>query len=133
MKRRAQQIEKVILENISDYNFSVEILAEKLNISTSHLRETVNRFFFMSPHKLIESVKLQKAILMFCKGASIELVKREIGYINSRTFRRVFKKRLHCTPNGFQKIVLNKSKCSDSLIEPLLSKLWEIKTTSKLT
>jgi len=124
MKKKAQQIEKVISQNISNYNFSVEALAEELNISTSHLREITYRFFLMSPKKLVESIKLEKAILMFNSGASIELVKRKLGYLNSRTFRRIFKKRLDLTPNGCQEI-LNKNKFSSSILESLLFKLWE--------
>ena len=125
MKTKVHQIEQFILENISNYNFSVEMLAQQLHMSTSHLRETSYCYFFMSPQKLIESFRLQKAILLFKKGLSIECVKIEIGYLHSRTFRRVFKKRLHITPSAC-KDILNRTRHKDRTIKQLLAKLWSI-------
>lgn len=124
MKKNAQRIEKIILQNISNYNFSVEMLAGELNISTSHLYDTVNYFFSLSPHKLIESIKIQKALFMFNEGCSIKSVQKKLGYTNPRTIRRIFNKRLGLSPKDCRDKILNNNGHNCSVLKILLIRLW---------
>jgi len=125
MKHIIPYIKDVIIQNISNSDFSVAMLTEIVNISPSHLRDIINRHFFMSPLSLIESFRLEKAIYLLSENKPIEFVKRETGYIHSRTFRRVFKKRLRQTPKACRDLFLKKADKTPVLIE-LHQKLWEL-------
>ena len=123
MKRIVPFIKNVIIQNISNPDFSVIMLAEILKISPSHLRDIINRHFLMSPLSLIESFRLEKAIYLLSENKSVEFVKRATGYIHSRTFRRVFKKRLQQTPKACRDLFLKKEEKKPTL-NALHQKLW---------
>lgn len=123
MKKKSDHIQEIIIENISNLNFSVSLLAEQLQISTSHLREIVNEQFAMSPLQLIESIRLEKALRLLADGSSIDSARRQTGYTNSRTFRRTFKKRLYITPSACQQR-LTAHKEQSQYIRHLKEILW---------
>ena len=124
MQKKIDHIEEIIFRNISNYNFSVSLLAEQLQISTSHLREMVNEQFAMSPLRLIESIRLEKALQLLADGSSIDSARRQTGYTNPRTFRRTFKKRLSVTPSSCKQKLTTNPKQSKYLLK-LTEKLWK--------
>jgi len=124
-KISALKIQMVISKNIADHNFGVEMLAHELNISISYLREIVNDYFRMNPQRLIESIKMEKASQLLYQGLAIDVVRQKTGYTNSRTFRRVFKKKTHIPPSTFQKIVCNAKGKPVSLL-PFIKQIWKV-------
>lgn len=98
-----EKIERIIKENISEYNFCVKKLSEILNISTSYLRETSHLLFNKSPKKLIESIKIQKAEELISSGKPITTVCKHTGFLYTKTFRRVFKRHIGMTPALYKK------------------------------
>jgi AraC-like DNA-binding protein len=125
MKYDTQDIKNIIIKNMNNYNFSVAMLAEILDISPSHLRDIINQHFFMSPSRLIESLRLEKAVCLLQEGASLDSVRRKTGYIYARTLRRVFKKRLHKTPQECQEILL-KTKAKLSALKTFQKEIWNV-------
>ena len=124
-KISALKIQTVISKNIADHNFGVEMLAHELNISISYLREIVNDYFRMNPQRLIEVIKMEKAIHLLYDGMPIDIVRNKTGYTNSRTFRRVFKKKTHIPPSAFQKIVCNAKGKPVSLLS-FIKQIWKV-------
>ena len=98
----AIDIEKKIRERYNDANFTVEKLAEELHISESYLREIIYINFFMSPQRLIETIRIQKALECLLKDEKVYITAGKIGYSNIRSFRRAFSKRLGLTPCSFR-------------------------------
>ena len=126
MKNKAITIERVILQNISNPNFGVSMLAEIVNTSPSYLREVVYHFFSMSPQKLIESIKLQRALFMISDGASLHIIKKKLGFTNSRTLRRIFNKRLNASPKIYRDLLNNANVQKGTFLKNSLFKIWEI-------
>lgn len=62
--------------------------------------------FEKSPQWLIETVRIGEALKELSKqdGRLYEVCKR-VGYMNHKTFRRAFKKRLGITPSEFREMV----------------------------
>ena len=98
-----------IRQRYADRLFCVASLAAELNVSESYLREMVNLHFKCSPQCLIETVRLENAVMLLCNDhLKIYSVCSEVGYANVKTFRTAFKKRTGMTPLEW-KFVLTKS------------------------
>ena len=95
-------IDRVVEENLHDWTFSVERLADLLQISPSYLREHTQRYFGMTPHQLIESRRLQLAVLLLPQHERLYEVSKLIGYNCVRSFRRAFTMRYGMTPSAYR-------------------------------
>jgi len=97
----SSQIERVIQQHLHDWRFSVDQLAECLNICPSHLRELVRKYYNLTPHNLIQKRRLELAVALLCTEKCIKTVSRTVGYINPRTFRNVFRRGFNMTPTEY--------------------------------
>lgn len=121
----ADAVLQIILKNYSNPQFDVNCLAEKTGKSHSFLREVVHTHYGMGVHELIETIRLERAILLL--GADCGLVdwaRVKSGYAYSKTFRVAFKKRLRLTPLEC-KNMLSHPENRQSQISRLLQTLWE--------
>jgi AraC-like DNA-binding protein len=83
----------------------------------------------MGLHELIETIRLERAILLLGADCGpIDCARAKSGYAYSKTFRVAFKKRLHLTPREC-KDMLSRAENRQSQIERLLQILW--KNTAK--
>jgi AraC-like DNA-binding protein len=126
---RIQEISnrEFILKNINlnclDPNFNVFKLSDNLRYNRSSLSEISIKLFGLSTHKLIENIRLQRALEFFMYDNPVAQVAYHSGYDNSRTFRIAFKKRLNMTPSSFIKMISYK---------PLAQKINIVQTCVKL-
>ncbi len=82
------QIERAIQLNLHDWQFSVDQIAECLNIiCPSHLREIVHKRYHLSPHNLIKKRRMERAVRLLVTEKCIKKVSHAVGYINPRSFR----------------------------------------------
>lgn len=94
------EIENCIKDNMKDSQFCIRMLLDKFNISRSHFWELISKHYHMSPFKLIETIKLEKAIQLIAENNdSLLHISEEAGYKNIKPFRNAFKKRLKMTPS----------------------------------
>ena len=113
-----------IRRRYADRLFCVASLAAELKVSESHLREMVNRHFKCSPHCLIETIRLENAVVLIGDNLSkVYSVCSEVGYANVKTFRIAFKKRTGMTPQEC-KIALIKSRNIQADIDRIIRNLW---------
>ena len=67
-------------------------MSESLGISNTSLNEYFNFKFGMSGQRIVETLRLESALFLLEKNHSLYYICKKIGYLNTRTFRRVFKK-----------------------------------------
>jgi len=101
--RIADQIERIIQENLHNVSFGVEMLADLLHISPSFLRELTHEHFAFSPHRLIEKRRIDRAILLWPQYPYLHQLARAVGFQSVRTFRRAFRIHMGMTPSEYQK------------------------------
>ncbi len=131
LKRTKKYLEKPIkleLENIKELdifqqNFSIRVMSESLGISITSLNEYLNFKFGMSSQKIVETLRLESALFFLEKNHSLYFICKKIGYSNTRTFRRVFKKRLMITPSEYRALFKGR-KCNITIREKYINSLW---------
>lgn len=101
--RIADQIEWFIQENLHNISFGVEMLADLLHISPSFLRENTQANFGVSPHRLIERRRIQRALILWPQYRYLHELARAVGFQSVRTFRRAFRIHVGMTPSEYQK------------------------------
>ena len=98
-----KEIESHIKNRYADKSFDVNCLSRELKLSDSYLREIINLNYNCSPHWLIETIRMEKAIQLLCDNQlTIYTVCSKVGYANLKTFRTAFKKRNGLTPDEFR-------------------------------
>ena len=96
------ELNKVILENISNPDFGVEQLAKALYLSLSSLSRKINAITGESPSEYLRSRRLLKAAeLMRENYGSITEIAFEVGFKNLSHFSRSFKEKFHQLPSVY--------------------------------
>jgi AraC-like DNA-binding protein len=82
---------------------SVESLAESVNMSRSGFAKHFQDAFFMSPMKLVNEVRLQRAAKMLGSGAlPVEQVAQRCGFSSRSHFSKAFKQHTGLSPAEFR-------------------------------
>ncbi len=93
---------EIIENNISNENFNIEFLADKLAMSHSSLYKKVKAMTGMSLIEFINDYKIYKAVQMFKRGeTNIDSVSTSCGFKDIKNFREMFKKKMNMTPKQF--------------------------------
>lgn len=125
MTERGHELLRTIEEHCIDLNFNVDGLAEKVGESTRYMREQGYRYYGMSLHRLIETVRLHRAVIMLSSGENIiSLIPQKVGYRYCKTFRQAFKKRFNCTPQKCREKFLQ-AKDKSAEMKYWLKALWK--------
>jgi DNA-binding response OmpR family regulator/two-component sensor histidine kinase len=98
---------KIVHQNMTNYNFSVELLAKKIGLSRSNLFRKVKGLTGLSPNEFITQIKMNHAaeLLKNNKGMRISNVAFESGFNDSRYFSTIFKKFFGKSPKDYSKQV----------------------------
>ena len=95
---------KIITDNISDENFSVESMADVFCMSRSSLLRKIKTLFNLSPIELIRLIRLKKAAELIQEGKyRIGDVCYMVGINSSSYFSKLFFRQFGVTPKGFEK------------------------------
>lgn len=93
---------KIIESNYGDEQFSVEMLAENLNMSVTQLNRKLNALIDQPPGQLIRSFRLQKAAdLLEEKAGSVSEICYKVGFSDNAYFSRAFKKQFGVSPSEY--------------------------------
>lgn len=99
LKKTLTQIES----NFHDENFSVEVLADKINMSVSQLNRKLNALIDQPAGQLIRSLRLQRAADLLNKNAaSVSEICYHLGFSDLSYFSRAFKKQFGRTPTEYR-------------------------------
>jgi AraC-like DNA-binding protein len=96
------KVTKAILENISDPDFSLESLLEKVGISRSHFFRKINSLTGQNPSNFIRTVRLKYATgLLIQNQYSIKEISYMSGFNSSAYFSKTFRELFGKTPQQY--------------------------------
>jgi len=99
-------LQKTILKienHFGDFQFSVEQLAEHLNMSISQLNRKLNALIGQPGGQLMRSLRLQRAAdLLKQNSESISVICYNLGFNDHAYFSRAFKKQFGCSPSEYK-------------------------------
>ncbi|MEM7371383.1 MAG: tetratricopeptide repeat protein [Bacteroidota bacterium] len=103
-----QSFLKKVLEsiesNLSDEQFSVEVLGKQVGLSVNHLNRKLSALIDQTAGKLIRSMRLQRAAdLIKQEAASISEIAYDTGFSSPAHFTRSFKQQFGMSPTAYQK------------------------------
>jgi len=93
----------IVEQNMTNYNLSVDLLAEKIGLSKSSLFRKVKGLTGLSPNEFVTQIKMNRAaeLLKNNKGMRISDVAHESGYNDARYFSTTFKKFFGKSPKDY--------------------------------
>jgi|GEM_PF-3372371 len=106
-KNLINDIKNYIAENFSNSDMSLQLIADKFNLSYNYLssffKEQTGENFVNFLHK----VRVEEACRLLKKNMTINNIAKSVGYTNVNTFIRVFKNIYNITPNEYKKHYVN--------------------------
>ena len=95
---------KVVEQNFEDPQFSVENLADEVNMSTSQLNRKLNALVAQPAGRFISSLRLQRsADLLKQNAGTVAEICYKVGFNDQGYFGRVFKKQFGVSPSAYRK------------------------------
>ncbi len=95
---------KVIEQNFEDPQFSIEKLADAVNMSISQLNRKLNALVAQSAGQLIRSLRLQRSADLLAQNAdTVAGICYKVGFNDQGYFGRVFKKQFGVSPSDYKK------------------------------
>ncbi|MEI6142522.1 MAG: helix-turn-helix transcriptional regulator, partial [Mariniphaga sp.] len=99
LKKCISTIEK----NLQNEDFSVETLAEILNMSNSSLYRKLKSLTNLSSAEFIRFIRIKRsAQLLQDKSKTVSEIAYEVGFNDMKHFRQVFHKQFNCSPTEFR-------------------------------
>ena len=94
---------ELIIKNISDPDFGIDQLVEKINLSRSVLHRKIVSLIGEAPGELIRRTRINRAAeLIETKFGNLSEIALEVGFNNPAYFSEVFKKQFGVTPSQYQ-------------------------------
>jgi AraC-like DNA-binding protein len=111
--------QNIVEENISDYTFSVETMANEMNLSRIQLLRKIKALTGLSSSDFIRDVRLKRAAEMISnKVDTITQIGYAVGFNDQSYFAKCFKKRFGVAPSEYAQQATNKESGS---LEPMAS------------
>ena len=93
---------EIIDDNITNPDFNVDFLAQKLAMSHSALYKKLKQMTGMSLIEFVNDYKIFKAVKCFKEGqTNVESVAEQCGFGDVKNFRTLFKRKMQVTPKQF--------------------------------
>lgn len=90
-------------QNYSSIDLSVDIIADKFNISSAHLSRTFKKFTGVNLSDYIHTVRIEKVKnLLENSNYSVKEIAEMTGYLDSKALIRVFKNYVGTTPSKYR-------------------------------
>lgn len=98
-----QALLKIIEKNLKNPALDQELLASEMALSVSTFYRRVKKITTLPPGLFIRSVKLKKAAELLEKSQlTVSEIIEELGYLDSKNFRTIFKKEFGVTPSEYR-------------------------------
>lgn len=93
---------RIVEENISDPDFSVEMLSHELGLSRAHLYKKMVSLTGLTPVEFIRKIRIQRAAQFLKKSElTIAEVAYKVGFNNRKYFSKYFKQEYNMLPSSF--------------------------------
>ena len=95
------KVRAAVEAQLSDENFSVDTLAESLNMSRSNFYRKIKALAGMPPNDYLKTIRLNKAAELLKNGVRITDVCEQIGFSSSSYFAKCFKIQFGVLPKDY--------------------------------
>lgn len=96
-------VTEIIEENLSDPDFNVNALGEKIGMNQKSLYRKITRMTGMTTVEYIRTIRLKKAAMLLSDGkSSVPEVMYKVGFSNQSYFSRCFSKYFGVTPQQYR-------------------------------
>ena len=95
------KVRAAVEAQLSDENFSVDTLAESLNMSRSNFYRKIKALAGMPPNDYLKTIRLNKAAELLKSGVRITEVCEKIGFSSSSYFAKCFKIQFGVLPKDY--------------------------------
>lgn len=97
-----ENLNEIIIENISNTNLDVEMLADKMNMSRPTLYRKIKAISDLTPNDLIKICRLKKAAeLILQNNLSLNEISELVGFSSQSYFSRSFLKQFGINPSEY--------------------------------
>lgn len=97
-----EHLNEIILHNISDPDFDVEMIAGRMNMSRPTLYRKIKAISDVSPNDLIRISRLKKAAeLILQNKLSLSEISERVGFSSQSYFSRSFSKQFEISPSEY--------------------------------
>ena len=94
------KIQGVIAEQLADENFSIDTLAEQMNMSRSNFYRKIKALSGMSPNDYLKTLRMNRAAELIVSGTRISEVAAQVGFTLLLILRNVLKRNMvYCLRN----------------------------------
>lgn len=101
------QLSTVVAAHLDDSEFSVEMLAEGVNLSRTHLHRKLKSVSNMTPTTFIQIIRLTRAAELLAGGdKSVTQVAYAVGFAHLSYFARLFQERYGVLPSQYGKAII---------------------------
>lgn len=97
-----EKVNKFIENNVDNVQLGVDLLADKMALSSSQLTRKLKSITGMSPALLIKNQRMNKAFVLLQQGKNISEVAWSVGFDSPAYFGKVFKTHFGFTPSEAQ-------------------------------
>ena len=99
-----KKLNEIILSNLSNQEFSMDDMAESLNMSRSSFYNKLKALTDQAPADYIRLIRLKRAAQLLSEGQyNISEISDMTGFNDVKYFREVFKKYYKISPSGYSK------------------------------
>lgn len=105
-----KQCTKIILDNLDNTDFSINLLAQELNMSRTSVFTKIKGIMGMTPNDFIKVTKLKTAAKLLAEGKyRISEITYIVGFSSSSYFAKCFQKQFGILPTDFVKQIKDNS------------------------
>lgn len=95
------KIRRVIAGQLADEDFSIDTLAEQMNMSRSNFYRKIKALSGMSPNDYLKTLRMNKAAELIMSGTRISEVAAQVGFTSSSYFAKCFKAQYGVLPKEY--------------------------------
>jgi DNA-binding response OmpR family regulator len=95
------KLQQLLSERLADESFSVDTLADQLNMSRSSFYRKIKALSGMSPNDYMKAVRMNKAAELIRQGERISEVAEQVGFTSSSYFAKCFKAQFGVLPKDY--------------------------------
>jgi AraC-like DNA-binding protein len=96
---------KFLMEEQIDNDTNLNVIADTLEVSTSHLNNLFKRYTSMTPHRYLINIKMVRAKDLLDQGVSVKEVASLLGFNDEYYFSRLFKSKTGFSPSQWKQSV----------------------------
>jgi AraC-like DNA-binding protein len=96
-----ERLQQMVAENMRDEEFSIDQLAEQMNMSRSSFYRKIKALTDLTPIEYLKMRRLEQAATLLRQGLRITEVAERVGFTSSSYFAKCFKARFGVLPKDF--------------------------------